>query len=119
MRTALVKALSSLISIATGASIGREGSITQMSATLASKLGLERGAVLGALSAWTQAGRAIWDLNKGVYRARELSREPLPMDKLSWMQDQMVELGQIPKAGDLAKMVNNDIRAQAVERAGK
>jgi hypothetical protein len=41
------------------------------------------------------------------------------MDKLSWMQDQMVELGQIPKAGDLAKMVNNDIRAQAVERAGK
>ncbi|HLM44304.1 MAG TPA: hypothetical protein VK458_10580, partial [Myxococcaceae bacterium] len=48
---------------------------------LASKLGLERGAVLGALSAWTQAGRAIWDLNKGVYRARELSREPLPVDK--------------------------------------
>jgi CIC family chloride channel protein len=39
MRTALVKAMSSLISIATGASIGREGSITQMSATLASKLG--------------------------------------------------------------------------------
>src|SRR5262249_11856073 len=30
---------------------------------------------------------------------------PLPMDKLAWMQAQMVELGQIPKAGDLAKMV--------------
>ena len=44
---------------------------------------------------------------------------PLPMDKLAWMQGQMVELGQIPKAGDLAKMVNTDIRAQAVERAGK
>ena len=44
---------------------------------------------------------------------------PLPMDKLAWMQEQMVELGQIPKAGDLAKMVNTDIRAQAVERAGK
>jgi chloride channel protein, CIC family len=39
MRTAAIKAVSSLISIATGASIGREGSITQMSATLASKLG--------------------------------------------------------------------------------
>jgi hypothetical protein len=37
---------------------------------------------LGALSAYTQAGRAIYDLNKGVYRVRELSREPLPMDKL-------------------------------------
>jgi CIC family chloride channel protein len=39
MRTAAVKAVSSLISIGTGASIGREGSITQMSATLASKFG--------------------------------------------------------------------------------
>src|SRR5262245_32178369 len=44
---------------------------------------------------------------------------PLPMDKLTWMQQQMVELGQIPKAGDLSKMVNTDIRAQALERAGK
>jgi NitT/TauT family transport system substrate-binding protein len=44
---------------------------------------------------------------------------PLPMDKLAWMQQEMVELGQIPKAGDLAKMVNADIRAQALERAGK
>ena len=44
---------------------------------------------------------------------------PLPLDKLAWMQEQMVELGQIPKTGDLAKMVNTDIRAQAVERAGK
>ena len=38
-RTALVKAFSSLVSIATGASIGREGSITQVAATLASKFG--------------------------------------------------------------------------------
>ena len=39
VRTAFVKALSSLVSIATGASIGREGSITQIAATLASKFG--------------------------------------------------------------------------------
>lgn len=38
-RTNLVKAASSLASIGTGASIGREGAITQLSATLASKLG--------------------------------------------------------------------------------
>ena len=42
---------------------------------------------------------------------------PLPMDKLAWMQEQMVALGQIPKAGDLTKMVDPDIRAQAMERA--
>ncbi len=49
---------------------------------LASRLGLSRSAVLGALGAWTQAGRAMFDLSKGVYRARELARDPLPMDKL-------------------------------------
>ena len=38
-RTEMVKTWSSLLSIATGASIGREGGITQLSATLASKLG--------------------------------------------------------------------------------
>jgi chloride channel protein, CIC family len=38
-RPNLVRALSSLISVASGASIGREGSIVQMAATLASKLG--------------------------------------------------------------------------------
>jgi len=39
LRTGLIKSLSSLISIGTGASIGREGAITQLSATLSSKWG--------------------------------------------------------------------------------
>lgn len=38
-RSGLVKAASSLVSIGTGASIGREGGITQLTATLASKWG--------------------------------------------------------------------------------
>ncbi len=38
-RTGAIKAVSSILSIATGSSIGREGAITAMSATLASKLG--------------------------------------------------------------------------------
>jgi CIC family chloride channel protein len=38
-RMAVVKAVSSLMSIGTGASIGREGAITQLTATLASKWG--------------------------------------------------------------------------------
>ncbi len=38
-RTELVKTFSAVVSIATGASIGREGGITQLSATLSSKLG--------------------------------------------------------------------------------
>jgi CIC family chloride channel protein len=38
-RTALIQAVSSLLSIGSGASIGREGAITQLSATFASKWG--------------------------------------------------------------------------------
>lgn len=54
---------------------------------LAKRLGLDRSAVLGALSAYTQAGRAIFDLDKQVYRVRELSREPLPMDRLRFSNE--------------------------------
>ena len=38
-RTEFVKTISAIVSIATGASIGREGGITQLAATLSSKLG--------------------------------------------------------------------------------
>lgn len=38
-RATIIKSISSLLSIGTGASIGREGGITQLTATLASKLG--------------------------------------------------------------------------------
>jgi hypothetical protein len=49
---------------------------------LAQRLGLDRAVVLGAMSAYAQAGRAIYDLNKNAWRVRELSREPLPLERL-------------------------------------
>ncbi len=49
---------------------------------LASRLNIDRRLVLGALSAYTQAGRVMFDLDRKVFRVRELSREPLPMSKL-------------------------------------
>ncbi len=54
---------------------------------LANRLGLDRAVVLGALGAYAQAGRAIYDLGKGVYRVRELSREPLPMERLRFASE--------------------------------
>lgn len=54
---------------------------------LAKRLNLDRSVILGALSAYTQAGRAIYDLNKQVYRVRELSREPLPMERLRFANE--------------------------------
>jgi hypothetical protein len=55
--------------------------------SLAKRLKLSRAAVLGALGAYTQAGRAIYDLSQGVYRVRELSLEPLPMERLRFAND--------------------------------
>ncbi len=54
---------------------------------LARRLDLDRSIVLGALAAYTQAGRAVYDLEKGCYRRRELSREPLPMDRLRFQNE--------------------------------
>lgn len=54
----------------------------ESSASLSLRLGLDKKVIEGALSAYTQAGRAIYDLNQKVYRVRELTQEPLPMDKL-------------------------------------
>ncbi|MDJ0680157.1 MAG: hypothetical protein QNJ18_09880 [Xenococcaceae cyanobacterium MO_167.B52] len=54
---------------------------------LAKRLNMNPAVILGALGAYTQAGRAIYDLNKGVYRIRELSKEPLPMEKLRFAND--------------------------------
>ncbi len=55
--------------------------------SLAQRLGLNRVVILGALGAYTQAGRAIYDLNKQVYRVRELSRKPLPMERLRFANE--------------------------------
>jgi hypothetical protein len=54
----------------------------ETSLSLSKRMGLDKKMVEGALSTYTQAGRVIYDLNKKVYRVRELSQEPLPMEKL-------------------------------------
>ena len=54
---------------------------------LAKRLNINSAVILGALGAYTQAGRVIYDLNKQVYRIRELSREPLPMEKLRFANE--------------------------------
>ncbi|HMA97739.1 MAG TPA: SWIM zinc finger family protein [Polyangiaceae bacterium] len=51
-------------------------------AELAKELSLAEPLVTSALAGWVQAGRAIYDLEHGVYRKRELAREPLPMEAL-------------------------------------
>jgi len=55
--------------------------------SLASRLSMSEGKVGSALSAWCQAGRVMFDIKHQVYRVRELSREPLPLEQLRFSND--------------------------------
>ncbi|MGC4035962.1 MAG: SWIM zinc finger family protein [Chitinophagaceae bacterium] len=79
---------------------------------LANQLQLNTAEVAGALSAYTQAGRVMYDINKGVYRLRELSREPLPMDKLRFANERE------QMAGELLKSTTPKIKAEQIIGAG-
>jgi hypothetical protein len=68
---------------------------------LARKLHLDEAVVLGALAAYTQAGRAMWDLNKRVYRVRELSREPLPVERLRFANEREEQATKLVDAGNI------------------
>jgi len=73
--------------------------------SLAQRLNLGRDVVLGSLAAYTQEGRVIYDLAKGVYRVRELSREPLPMSRLRFNNERESLAHNFVRA-NLVKLVN-------------
>ena len=49
---------------------------------------IDRGDAASALTMLSQHGRVMYDLDKGLWRFRELTREPLPMDQLRFQSDQ-------------------------------
>ncbi|MGN8055875.1 hypothetical protein ACTJKN_06350 [Pedobacter sp. 22163] len=57
-------------------------------ADITTKTGLSAAVVSSALTAYTQAGRVIYDLKQGVYRVRELSQEPLDFTALRFGSEQ-------------------------------
>ncbi len=66
---------------------------------LAGSLGLKRDLVLGALALYAQNGRVMYDMNKNVFRARELSREPLPADRLRYSSEREANANRFVDAG--------------------
>jgi hypothetical protein len=69
---------------------------------LATRTGLATPIVASALAGWVQAGRAIFDLDKGVYRKRELTRDPLPMEKLRFSNERETAAAQLLHRGKIA-----------------
>lgn len=90
---------------------------------VAERLHIETAQVAGALSAYTQAGRVIYDLQKNVYRVRELSREPLPLDKLRFSNPREEMAAEITKNQEIrfnaADLPDNKIQLSGTIKAKK
>ncbi|MBV7531985.1 SWIM zinc finger family protein [Chitinophaga sp. sic0106] len=75
-------------------------------ADLVKATGLSSATVLGALGLFTQAGKVIYDLHAGVYRLRELSREPLPMHLLRFSTPEEADAEQLVAQGKVSYTEN-------------
>ncbi len=80
--------------------------------SLAARLNLDTKTVLGALAAFTQVGRVIYDINNGSYRIRELSRESLPMEELRFANPR-------EEAATRFVLTNNVTASVYINREGK
>jgi len=65
----------------------------ESSLSLSTRLGLEKPIVESALGIYAQQGRVLYDMNKNTYRLRELSGDPLPMDKLQFTNEREEKAG--------------------------
>lgn len=69
------------------------------SADLSIATGFDRGTVDSALVAFAQAGRTMFDLSRGVWRLRELSRDPLDLGALRWSNEREQAAAQLAAEG--------------------
>ncbi len=44
---------------------------------------------------------------------------PLPMDRLEWLEHELIKSGNLAQAYDLGRLVDPTLRAEALPRAGK
>ncbi|MBC7862600.1 MAG: SWIM zinc finger family protein [Bacteroidia bacterium] len=75
--------------------------------TLSKRIGIEKKLVLGALSAFTQCGKVIFDLNKNQYRIRELSKDALPMESLRFANEREGSATRFVEIGAVKLQVNS------------
>lgn len=87
------------------------------SANLAQKLSLDPSVVAASLTAYTQAGRVIYDLNLGVYRVRELTQEPLDMKTLRFASKQEEVANQYITTNRIK--ITTEVKAETLQIKGK
>lgn len=84
--------------------------------SLAKRLNTDTKTIFGALGTFTQAGKTIYDLNQGVYRIRELSREALPIHKLRFDNPREEQATNLVK--DKKVFINTEKTAQGLSITG-
>lgn len=73
-------------------------------AELCTHTGLARDVVEASLLAYVQAGRVVYDLGEGCYRLRELSREPLPLERLRFANEREEQAALLVAHGAVGKL---------------
>jgi len=70
----------------------------ESSQSLGRRLHIDEAVVKSALAIYSQQGQVLYDLASGLYRIRELSREPLPMAQLRFSNEREAKADQFVKA---------------------
>ncbi len=74
---------------------------------------------LEATNAKADDPRAAFIYDEGVKPGVVDPELSIPADNLAWVQDQMIAFGQLAKAGDIGRLIDPDIRKEALARIGK
>jgi hypothetical protein len=77
----------------------------ESSASLAARLQLDESIVKSALAGYSQHGQVLYDIDRDIYRIRELYRQPIPMDKLRFSNEREEKAFNFVKA-NLAKVTD-------------
>ncbi len=67
----------------------------ESSLSLSKRLGVEKPIIESALGIYAQQGRVLYDMHKETYRVRELSADPLPMDRLKFSNEKEDKASQL------------------------
>ncbi len=85
--------------------------------SLAKRLNLTVNVVESALTNFIQEGKVIYDLHNEVYRIRELTKDPLPIDKLRYKNEREEKAVEIIKEKSL-KNISFEIKEDAILHRG-
>jgi len=84
---------------------------------LAKRLNINEQVVESVMTNFIQEGKAVYDLNEKVYRLRELTKDPLPMDKLRYRNEREALAAQIINDGKI-KHLSFDVKNKSILHKG-